>query len=111
MDGCNRKLEGHMKIKISKAQWELIGNKAGWVKTAKEIYNPRLTTPDAKALWFNVNDYLTMADDPQYEHIRRIRSRIDRIKDSRDKSEMIKYFESEFGGSHTKATTAWEYYK
>jgi hypothetical protein len=27
-----------MKIKLSKSQWEFIGNKTGWIKTAKDIH-------------------------------------------------------------------------
>jgi len=102
-----------VKIKLSKTQWEGIGKKAGWMKTSqmRQSYDPTLTTDDAKALWFKLNDYLIMADDPKYETIRAFRNRIDKIRDTRDQEEMKKYFESEFSGSHTKEVGAWEYYK
>jgi hypothetical protein len=102
-----------MKIKLSKSQWESIGAKAGWIKTktAKEIYNPKLNTDEAKSLWFKMSDYLVFADDPSYKVAMAFRKAIDKIRDLKDKEEMKKYFESEFGGSHTSTVGAWDYYK
>ena len=102
-----------MKIKLSKSQWQLIGKKTGWMKTAdKTIYDPKLKTDEAKGLWFKINEYLTFADDPSYRVIMTLRKAIDKIVDPNDKEEMKKYFESEFSGSHTSKNTggAWEYY-
>jgi len=101
-----------MKIKLSKLQWRFIGKKAGWMKKiAKKIYDPNLKTDEAKTIWFKMNDYLTFADDPSYKVAMAFRRVIDKISDPSDKEEMKKYFESEFGGSHTKQVGAWEYYK
>jgi len=77
----------------------------------KEIYNPQLTTEDAKKLWFAVSDYMLMADDPRYETICTIKRKIEKLQDAHDREEMKKYFISEFGGSHTAKTGVWEYYK
>jgi len=102
-----------MKITLSKSQWQFIGKKAGWMKSSmKEIYDPKLTTDFAKNLWFKMNEYLTLADDPSYRVAMVFRRAIDKIEDVHDKEEMKKYFESEFGGHHTANTPggAWEYY-
>ena len=104
-----------MKIKISKSQWIDAGKKAGWIKMAqsqmRQSYDPKLVTDEAKVLWFKINDYLIMADDPKFETIRAFRNRIERVKDPTDREELKKYFESEFSGSHTIQTGAWGYYK
>ena len=41
-----------MKITISKAQWEFIGNKTGWIKTAQvaQILHPKLPLEDDSRL-------------------------------------------------------------
>jgi hypothetical protein len=78
----------------------------------EDAYDPKLVTREGNKLYMDILDYLMVADDPSYERIRRFRNAIARLTVVGDRLELIKYFNSEFGGSHTAAAgSAWEYYK
>ena len=77
-----------MKIKLSKSQWELVGNKAGWMKSAKnEDVGFKYKLIDLKT--YEVLDTKWMTHE---EHVTRNRSlrdngnnqRWDRIKEQED---------------------------
>lgn len=56
-----------------------------------------LHTQEAKDLWFKMNNYFFMCDDPQYSKLRSFRNQILKVKDSADMLALIYYFEKETG--------------
>lgn len=67
-----------------------------------------LHSQQAKDLWFRINNYLLMSDDPAYDKIKKFRNAIFQLDDVTDKEQLVKYFNSEFGGV---SSTPGEYYK
>ena len=49
----------------------------------------------AKQLWYSINEYFTMCDDPKYSKLHQFRNKILAITDKADRDELIKYFEAE----------------
>jgi len=72
---------------------------------------PKLVSEEGNRLYERILDYLIMADDPSFNVIVGFRNKIERLDYPEDKAELKKEFEKEFGGDHTKGTTAWDYYK
>lgn len=77
-----------------------------------EDFAPETKTREASQLYMDMLDYLLMTDDPKYNRIVGFRRKINAIQDPSDKAELIKYFNHDFGGSHTTYSSggAWEYY-
>jgi len=80
-------------------------------ESVNESYDPQLSSPEAKAVYDKIADYMMTASDPQYNRIVRFRLSIARLPEGKDKDELKKYFEAEFmDSSFIKGKTAWEYF-
>ena len=54
-----------------------------------------MKTQKGKILWYSINHYFIMCDDPKYSKLHQFRNKILAIADTDDRNELIKYFESE----------------
>ncbi len=72
-------------------------------------YDPKIKTEEAMTLYSSILDYMIIASDPKFETICKIKNRIAKISNNKDREELKRYFESEFNrfGSHE---SAWEYF-
>ena len=77
----------------------------------KITYDPKTTSLAALELYLRILDHLTYYQNPKFNTILKMKEAIESIKDKSDREEFKKYFNDEFGGTHTEGKTAWEYYK